>query len=112
MYNKKGDLVATKSATRPEVRKAEFGPTDTEMLRCEITVTDVFGNTVTASAQTPSFATLPGDLNEDGEFTVADLSIMLTMLNKGTFTEIADVTGDGALTVKDVSRLLRMLANG
>lgn len=56
---------------------------------------------------------LVGDVNRDGELTVADVNLMIAMILGGGVDDetrpIADVNADGELTVADVNQLIEMI---
>ena len=57
-------------------------------------------------------ASIPGDVNGDGNVTIADVSALIDLLlSSGTPTAGADVNGDGSVTIADVSALIDLLLN-
>jgi Leucine-rich repeat (LRR) protein len=59
---------------------------------------------------------LPGDVNDDGNVTIADVTVLIDYLLKGGASAIndanADVNGDGNVTIADVTALTDMLLQG
>lgn len=54
----------------------------------------------------------PGDLDVDGYYTIADLSLLIEALNDGKSADdipLADVNGDGKVNIKDVTILRNLL---
>jgi len=49
----------------------------------------------------------PGDVNDDGHLTTADAAIVLTMVVRGEYSEVADVSGDDAVTSLDALMILQ-----
>ena len=53
-----------------------------------------------------------GDVNEDGEVTIADVTELINKLLSGAeYMEAADVNMDGKMTIADVTGLINMLLN-
>ena len=55
-----------------------------------------------------SFA-IKGDVNSDGEVTVADINAVLDMILKGTGTPLGDVNEDGEITVADINAVINII---
>ena len=59
---------------------------------------------------------MPGDVNNDGYVTIADVTVLIDYLLKGGAGDIndanADVNGDGDVTIADVTALIDMLLQG
>ena len=70
-------------------------------------------NSLVYAADIPS-AWIPGDLNNDGKVTNADVSALLDKVTAGETEELAvgDLNGDGKITNADVSRLLDLVTAG
>jgi len=49
----------------------------------------------------------PGDVNDDGHLTTADVAIALKMAVSGEYSEVADVSGDRAVTSLDALMILQ-----
>ena len=49
----------------------------------------------------------PGDVNDDGDLTIADVAIVLKMAVSGEYSEVADVSGDKAVTSLDALMILQ-----
>ena len=49
----------------------------------------------------------PGDVNDDGHLTTADVAIVLKMAVSGECSEVADVSGDKAVTSLDALMILQ-----
>lgn len=59
----------------------------------------------------PSEGGLAGDVNEDGEVDVADISAIIShMAGQGSYKK-ADVNGDGEVDVADISSVISIMAN-
>lgn len=54
-------------------------------------------------------AVLPGDVNDDGEVTVADVNALIGMILSGNLIPQGDVDGDGEATIADVNALIGIL---
>lgn len=56
---------------------------------------------------------LRGDINRDGEVTVADVNALITgVLEGGEVTAVMDVNEDGEITIADVNALIDLILNG
>lgn len=56
---------------------------------------------------------LPGDVNGDGEVTVADMNVLVEgILNEGSRNESMDVNGDGEVSVADINVLVNLILQG
>jgi hypothetical protein len=79
--------------------------------RCKTSYLDFDGNThTTAYGPTISFvykvsASLPGDVNGDGEVNIADVNAVIDMILGGNMTLAGDVNGDGEVNIADVNTL-------
>ena len=51
----------------------------------------------------------PGDVNGDGEVSIADVNVLTSMILTGTLTASADVNGDGEVTVADVNAVIDII---
>ncbi len=49
----------------------------------------------------------PGDVNDDGHLTTADVAIVLKIAVSGEYSEVADVSGDRAVTSLDALMILQ-----
>ena len=95
------------SLPRPTVLTARYDKPSTK----PYTVDTVVGDTVSDRALEEA-PTLRGDVNNDGNVTVADVRVVLrSTVNKVTLTEAqkdaADVNDDNDVTVADVRKILR-----
>ena len=52
-----------------------------------------------------------GDVNNDGEVTVSDVTMLLDQLSQNSYTDSSDVNRDGTVNVSDVTALLDILSN-
>jgi len=52
---------------------------------------------------------LVGDVNGDGEVTVADVNAIIDMILTGNTTAAGDVNGDGEVTVADVNEVIDII---
>ena len=52
---------------------------------------------------------IPGDVNGDGEITVADVNALISMILTGNHTDKGDVNGDGEVNIGDVNTLINMI---
>ena len=58
-------------------------------------------------------ASLPGDVNGDGNVTISDVTSLIDiLLSSGTASAQADVNGDGNVNISDVSSLIDLLLGG
>ena len=55
--------------------------------------------------------TLTGDVNGDGEVTIADINIIIDAILSGTFNNGCDVNGDGEVTIADVNMIINIILN-
>lgn len=53
-----------------------------------------------------------GDVNGDGEVTIADVSALIDLLVTGETTTAGDLNGDGEINIADINALIDMLLNG
>ena len=116
-----GAVLARRSGTRPEVRTASIPDVGTNAYKCTLTVRDVFGKEVTATATTPIYDAVLAqggetpepvdfnDVNRDGSVNVADISAALDII-AGAAEGDADVDGDGNAVVADITALLDRIA--
>ena len=92
--------------------KAEIGTVGAEYIENNRLYHYTEGNYIIGS-NTEIIKYLKGDINNDGQLTVADLNYGLRKLGTGGITEEeikrGDVTGEGEYTVADLNRLLRYL---
>ena len=58
-----------------------------------------------------SSTTLVGDVNGDGEVSVADLTLLVNMILNQTENERSDLNGDGETGIADVTMLVNILLN-
>ena len=54
-------------------------------------------------------ATLPGDVNGDGEVTVADVNAIINMILTGEHNTLGDVNGDGEISLADVNAVIDLI---
>ena len=52
---------------------------------------------------------LPGDVNGDGEVTVADVNAVITGILNGSVDMTCDVNGDGEVTIADVNAVITII---
>lgn len=52
---------------------------------------------------------IPGDVNGDGEITVADVNYLISMILTGNHTDKGDVNGDGEINIGDVNTLINII---
>ena len=61
----------------------------------------------------PPVAVIPGDVNDDGEVNISDISVLIDLLLSGHISEDirprADVNGDGEVNITDVSDIIDYL---
>ena len=88
-----GNVLKTLSGTRPEVRKVEVGDVGTDAYKCELTLTDVFGQTVAESYTSPRY-----DAIKSGEEQPSDGTPEETGTPAETVTESASPTNEPAST--------------
>ena len=50
-----------------------------------------------------------GDVNGDGEITIADVNVIIEAILKGTFSTAADVNNDGEVTIADVNVVINII---
>jgi len=56
---------------------------------------------------------LPGDVNADGEVTIADVNMLLEIILSGSATRgSVDVNGDGEINLADVNAVIDLILNG
>ena len=83
--------------------------------RCKSSYLDFDGNThTTAYGPIISFvykasASLPGDVNGDGEVNIADVNAVIDMILSGSATMAGDVNGDGEVNIADVNALIGLI---
>ena len=52
---------------------------------------------------------VPGDVNGDGEVTVADINVVIDMILAGAQSSAGDVNHDGEVTIADINTLIDMI---
>ena len=52
---------------------------------------------------------VPGDVNQDGEVTIADVNALIDMILSGELEMIGDVNGDGEVTIADVNAVIDII---
>ena len=52
---------------------------------------------------------LPGDVNDDGEVSIADVNALIGMILSGQLLPRGDVNGDGEVNIADVNALIDIL---
>jgi hypothetical protein len=50
-----------------------------------------------------------GDVNGDGEITIADVNVIIEAILRGTFSTAADVNNDGEVTIADVNVVINII---
>ena len=53
-----------------------------------------------------------GDVNGDGEITIADINVLVETILNGTWNPNCDVNKDGEITVSDINVLIEIILNG
>jgi len=53
--------------------------------------------------------TIVGDVNDDGEVTIADVNAIVDFILSGTYYAAADVNGDGEVTIADVNAVISII---
>jgi len=56
-------------------------------------------------------ATLIGDVNGDGEVTIADVNAIVDLILASQYSAVADVNGDGEVTIADVNAVVDIILN-
>ncbi len=51
-----------------------------------------------------------GDMNDDGQLTVADVPALVNLILSGSTAPIADINGDGHVTLADVTALVNIVS--
>ena len=54
---------------------------------------------------------VPGDVNEDGEVTIADVNALIDMILSGELEMVGDVNKDGEVTIADVNAVIDIILN-
>ena len=54
-------------------------------------------------------AVLPGDVNGDGEVSVADINAVVDMINSGSVAASGDVNGDGEVNLADINVIVDVI---
>ena len=81
-----------------------------EAYEADMRWSNYFGSIV---EMTDSNSDIPGDINGDGNMTIADVTSLIDLLlSGGELPDGADVNGDGVVTIKDVTDLIDMLLSG
>ena len=55
---------------------------------------------------------VPGDVNGDGEVSIADVNAVIDMILSGIQDQSGDVNGDGEVGIADVNSLIDMILQG
>ena len=109
---KNGQFETTLPAEEIKVNGKLLEDGATYYARSKSTYLDFDGNThTTAYGPVIRFvykasAALPGDLNSDGEITIADVNTLIDMILGGDATELGDVNDDGEVNIADVNALM------
>ena len=109
---KDGQYQTTLPAEQIKVDGKLMADGTTYYARCKTSYLDFDGNThTTAYGPTISFvykvsASLPGDVNGDGEVNIADVNAVIDMILGGNMTLAGDVNGDGEVNIADVNTLI------
>jgi len=74
------------------------------------TYVDDFTIYYTGEAGGPSTG-ITGDVNGDGEVTIADVNAIVDLILSGGYTEAADVNNDGEVTIADVNAVVDIILN-
>jgi len=74
---------------------------------------DAYGETITLNfVYDPSAEpTLKGDVNGDGEVTIADVNAVVDLILNGAYTTEGDVNEDGEVTIADVNAVVDIILN-
>ena len=56
-------------------------------------------------------AALPGDVNGDGEVSIADVNAVVDMILTGRTEPAGDVNGDGEVNIADVNFIMDVILN-
>ena len=56
-------------------------------------------------------ASVPGDVNGDGEVNIADINAVIDLILKGTTDTHADVNGDGEVNIADINAIIDIILN-
>lgn len=108
IVDKDGVTVAEKSQSRPEVRSSEVVNCSGKDCSCVLTVTDVFGRSVSKTVKIDG-SDLKGDSDGDMILTVKDLAGAANAVGNASMAARFDLDGDGAVTEADVKALLTRL---
>jgi hypothetical protein len=61
------------------------------------------------AAMPPEVPALPGDLNNDGAISIADINLVIDMILSGTYNRLGDVNGDGSLNISDINTYIAVI---
>ncbi|MCQ2253941.1 MAG: leucine-rich repeat protein [Bacteroidaceae bacterium] len=65
--------------------------------------------TITQALEVKNFTL--GDLNDDGDWTILDVTLTIKHMLEETYTEAGDMNGDGAITILDVTKVIQYMLN-
>ncbi len=57
-------------------------------------------------------APIPGDVNGDGEVSIADINSVIDLILRGEHNDNGDVNGDGEVTIADINAVIDIILNG
>ncbi len=62
----------------------------------------------------PNRESIPGDVNDNGEVNISDVTILINLVMSGTSTGSSntDVNADGSVNITDVTTLINYLLSG
>ena len=114
---KDGQYATTLPAEQIKVNSKPLEDGTTYYARCKTSYLDFDGNLhTTAYGPIISFvyrssAALQGDVNGDGEITIADVNVVIDMILRGISDLSGDVNGDHEITVADINFIINIILN-
>ena len=57
-------------------------------------------------------APIPGDVNGDGEVSIADINAVIDLILRGEQSLSGDVNGDGEVTIADINAVIDIIIAG
>ena len=114
---KNGQYETTLPAEEIKVNSKLLQDGTTYYARCKTSYLDFDGNThTTPYGPVISFvykesASIPGDVNNDGEVNIADINAVIDMILSGATNPSGDVNADGEINIADINSVIDIILN-
>ena len=57
-------------------------------------------------------AAINGDINNDGDVDIADITTIVALILSSTYTDTADINNDGSVDIADITKLVSIILQG